>query len=109
MASESDIISFLHDVKTADKIIFINTDKNRRTRLSLGIQTEDMEDIIRGLNKDEYYDGPLEDRDPLKPGKLWIFKHHCFGHLLYIKLKEKIIIDNKIIVKCLSCHIDFII
>lgn len=38
---------------------------------------------------------------------VWVFKHIYEGHILYIKLKEKIIVEGITIIRCLSCHIDY--
>lgn len=109
MSSSSLIQDFLCDVINADFIDFVPTDKNRRTLYLLGLTFNDMEDIVRHLKPNEYYAGPLDDHDLNRSGQLWIFKHKYEEHILYIKLKEKIIVEETTRVKCLSCHIDFMI
>jgi len=103
-----EIKKFLDTVKTADEIDIVGTDKNRKTRYELLLTIGDQEEIIRNLEVHEYISGPEEDHDRTKEGKVWIFKHYYEKeHWLYIKLKEVIIIKNKKIIRCLSCHIDF--
>ena len=106
MADEFEIKRFLYDVKNADIIDFVPTEKNRRTRLQVGLTVYDQEDLVRNLNVDEYHSGPLKDKDPTKIGMVWVFKHNYQGHMLYIKLKEKIIVEGTTVIRCLSCHID---
>lgn len=108
MADEIEIKRFLQDVKSANIIDFVPTEKNRRTRLLIGLTTYDQEDLVRNLNVNEYHSGPLKDKDPAKIGMLWVFKHNYQGHMLYIKLKEKIIVEGTTVIRCLSCHIDHI-
>ena len=100
------IQQFLHDVKHADMIDFVPTEKNRHTRLSIGLTAYDREDMIRNLRVDEYHSGPLIDKDLKRSGAVWIFKHLYEDHMLYIKLKEKIIVEGNTVIRCLSCHID---
>lgn len=107
MADVSQIQSFLRDVRNADFIDFVPTEKNRRTRLSIGLTAFDQEDIVRNLSVHEYHNGPSKDKDPTKVGMVWVFKHIYEGHILYIKLKEKIIVEGITIIRCLSCHIDY--
>ncbi len=108
MADHSEIKLFLHSVKYADFIDFVPTEKNRQTRFLIGMTTYDQEDMVRNLSIDDYYSGPEKDRDPSRLGMLWMFKHTYRGHELYIKLKEVQIVEGNSIVKCLSCHIDYI-
>ena len=75
----------------------------------MGLTFHDMEDIIRNLKVTEYHSGPLSDYDLSRTGQIWIFKHKHEHHVLYIKIKEVIIVEEKKRVKCLSCHIDFMI
>lgn len=106
MADTSEIQRFLHDVKNADFIDFVPTDKNRRTRLLIGLTIYDQDDMVRNLRVNEYHSGPSNDKDPTRLGKVWVFKHVHEKHLLYIKLKEKLIVEGNSIIRCLSCHID---
>lgn len=109
MADAEEIKKFLETVKTADEIDIVGTNKNRKTRYELGLTIGDQEEIIRNLEVHEYILGPKDDHDITKEGKVWIFKHHYEKeHLLYIKLKEVVIEKNKKIIRCLSCHIDYI-
>ena len=93
MADEFEIKRFLHDVKNADIIDFVPTEKNRRTRLQIGLTAYDQENLVRNLSVNEYHSGPSKDKDPARTGMIWIFKHYYKGHVLYIKLKEKIIVE----------------
>lgn len=106
MAGITEIAEFLHEVKTADFIVFVPRRKNEETRLSIGLTAYDQEDIIRNLKVEDYYSGPHNDHDISKLGMIWIFKHSFEGHMLYIKIKEKNIVEGKKIIKCISLHID---
>jgi len=108
MADSSEISQFLHEVRRADYIDFVPTEKNRHTRLLIGLTAYDQENIVRNLTVAEYYSGPSNDLDATRTGKVWVFKHNFEGHTLYIKRKEKQIIQNESVIKCLSCHIDCI-
>lgn len=109
MADEFEIKQFLHDVKNADIIDFVPTEKNRRTRLQIGLTAYDQENLVRNLSVNEYHSGPSKDKDPARTGMVWIFKHDYKGHVLYIKLKEKIILEGTTVIRCLSCHIDHMV
>lgn len=65
-----------------------------------------MEDIVRNLEEKDYHKGPMPDKDSTKAGSVWVFKHNHEGSVLYIKLKDKIIVNETTSVLCLSCHID---
>lgn len=106
MSGGKEIKLFLNDLKKVDEINFVNTYKNQRTARSMGLTTFEREDIIRNLNHSNYFSGPHDDDDMRRTGKIWIFKANYDGHTLYIKLKDKIEIDGKTIIICLSCHID---
>lgn len=107
VADESQIKSFLRDVRDADIIDFVPTDKNRRTRVSIGLTAYEQEEIVRNLIVEEYFSGPSIDKDPGRTGMVWVFKHKYKNSMLYIKLKEKIVIEEATIIKCLSIHIDY--
>lgn len=106
MADVLQIQRFLRDVRHADIIDFVPTDKNRLTRLSIGLTAHDQDDIVRNLRIVDYHSGPSMDKDPTRNGLVWVFKHQFEEHMLYIKLKEKIIVEGNTVIKCLSCHID---
>lgn len=106
MAGITEIEEYLHEVKTADLIVFVPRRKNEETRLSIGLTAYDQEDIVRNLKVEEYYSGPHNDHDKSKLGMIWIFKHSFEGHMLYIKIKEKNSVEGKKIIKCISIHID---
>lgn len=107
MAGVSEIKSFLDDVKNADSIDIVSTDKNKRTRYSIGLTVFDQEEIIRNLRVVDYYKGPEKDRNPKKTGDIWIFKHNYNEHVLYIKIKIIQCEDGKKVVRCISCHLDY--
>lgn len=52
-----------------------------------GLILEDLEKTINGLNKDDYYLGPIDDVNTVRSHKLWIFKKIEYGVRLYIKIK----------------------
>lgn len=106
MADITEISAFLSSVQSADKIIIVNTEKNRKTRYLLGITIEMQEDIIKSLLSTDYLKGPLPDDDPSKIGLVWVFIHMYNGTKFYIKIKEIEIIHDSKIAKCLSCHIE---
>lgn len=100
------IQNFINEIAKVDEIIFVPTDKNKRTRLLLGLTVLDCEEIIKGLTVSDYIKGPEDDHDPAREGKVWIFKTNYDANVLYIKLKEVEIIRNNRVIRCLSCHID---
>lgn len=106
MSEDSTINAFLKRVKNIEKIIVIQTDKNRRTRFSLGITIGHQEAIVRNLKVEEYIKGPVDDYDKNRQTKLWVFKHVYEGHVLYIKITEIEIVEDEQTIRCLSCHID---
>jgi hypothetical protein len=107
MTDEAQIAAFLEDVKRAERIVVIDTEKNKITRYELGITVSDQEEIIRNLTPSDYHRGPVEDHDPEWGGLLWVFKQFYRKSPLYIKIKEMEIIDHSTTIKCLSCHIDY--
>ena len=106
MVDDSIIRSFISSLRTVDEIIIIPTDKNRRTRYRLGITIDEQEDMIRNLRVEEYIKGPIEDYEPSRQNKLWIFKHYYDETLIYIKITEIEIVNDCGSVRALSCHID---
>ena len=89
------------------RIKIVNRQKNQETRLRLGITTYEQEEMVRGLTQRDYCEGPLDDRDAILGGKLWVFKTVSVGHPIYIKVKVIDIENGHKIVKAISCHIDY--
>jgi hypothetical protein len=89
------------------RIDIVNRTKNQETRLLLGITVCEQEDMVRSLTQHDYHEGPLDDRDTIRGGKLWVFKTELMGHPIYVKVKVIEIEDGRRIVKAISCHIDY--
>ena len=53
----------------------------------------------------DYYKGPKQDLDPLRPGDIWEFKKKIDGRQFYIKVKI-VQVNGEDIVKCLGFHED---
>ncbi len=96
---------FLSKLKTC-KIIICNNNKNRQTRLAVGITTVEQEEIIRSLTVADYHSGPEDDLDPNSRGKVWVFKKCIYRKYFYIKAKEIQIKENYEYSFVYSCHID---
>jgi hypothetical protein len=108
MHSVPGLTQLLDDIADCDEIIIINTEKNRKTRYELGITVLDQKNLIKSLDIKDYFEGPLIDHDPCFSGELFIFKKIFYGESFYIKIKELQIIEDDKIIKCISCHLDFI-
>src|SRR5690554_428084 len=108
MQSVDGVTQLVDDITDCDEIRIVNTEKNRKTRYILGITINDQKYLIKSLTVHDYYKRPLQDHDPSFLGKLFIFKKVYETQMLYIKIKEMQIINDDKIIKCISCHIDFI-
>ena len=84
MDDNFDLKSFLHSVKHVDIIDFIPSEKNRNTRLRIGLTAYEQEEIVRNLTIKNYFSGPLKDNDSLRNGNIWVFKHNYKGNSIYI-------------------------
>ena len=73
---------------------WIPREKNREFKDRAGIQLEDIYKCVRNLQLRHFYSGPLEDDDPNKKGKLYIFKT-LFLYRFWVYIKVKIKQDTK--------------
>ena len=80
------LTQLLDDITDCDEIRIVDTEKNRKTRFILGMSTNDQKALIKSLTVQDYYSGPLQDRDPSFPGELFIFKKAFDNQMLYIKI-----------------------
>lgn len=72
MADETKTMQFLQEVKYADIIDFIPTDKNLHIRLSIGLSAYEQKELVRNLKVDEYYSGLSNDINTTRPGMIWV-------------------------------------
>ena len=70
-----------------------------------GLTISDAKDEIFNLVVGDYYKGPKQDLDPLRPGDVWEFKKNIDGKKFYIKVKI-VQVNGEDVVKCLSFHED---
>lgn len=68
----------------------------------LGIQIDDIKDILLDLFFDNYVKGPEEDYDSKYGGTVWIFKYFFEEFFIYIKLRY----DPPDNIVCISFHED---
>lgn len=64
--------------------------RNGRTLAVLGLTMDDVKDVLLALAVSDYGRGPEPDRDPLRPGDVWLFLCPLPGSSVvevYIKLK----------------------
>jgi len=71
-----------------NKFIFAERDKNRDTIARLGITIPQAKDEILGLTYEDYYRGPIPDKD-CKGEEFWEFGKIISGKQVFIKLKAK--------------------
>lgn len=88
-------------IRMARVIRLVPTEKNRKTKLLLGLTDEDLKDLIRSLKKSDYYRGPETDHNG-SSGSIWVFRKREYGEWFYIKIKY---VEP---IKALSCHIEHI-
>ncbi|MPM22854.1 hypothetical protein SDC9_69313 [bioreactor metagenome] len=69
-----------------------------------GWMHQDAYDAIECLGFADYREGPEDDENDVNGDKYWIFKIKVKGDLIYIKLKIRYKLDNKLIIK--SFHVD---
>lgn len=74
---------------------FTNDQDNRNTLNMLGYSVTNMLQEIKDLNASDLSKGPVPDKSSKYPGNVWIFKKNIQGHLIYIKLKIRVIGDYK--------------
>lgn len=107
-ANTQDISTFLAKMKrqvSAGKYDFVPRRKNMQALAQHGLTISDAKDEIFGLVVEDYYKGPKQDLDPLKPGDIWEFKKNIDGRQFYIKVKI-VQVNGEDIVKCLGFHQD---
>lgn len=107
-ANTQDISTFLAKMKrqvSAGKYDFVPRRKNMQALAQHGLTISDAKDEIFGLVVEDYYKGPKQDLDPLKPGDIWEFKKNIDGQQFYIKVKI-VQVNGVDIVKCLGFHQD---
>lgn len=105
MATKEDVERFLSEfhIKLSVFGIIFRDDrgKNMQTLLELEITPKYREDIIKGLNAEDFVDGPVPDTLN-KLGDMWVFGRDIKGRDVYIKISMGIA-DNSTI--CISFHI----
>lgn len=104
------VIEFLKEAiirVTEKKLDFIPRAQNLDFLREEGLTIIDIEDIICALTKNDYFRGPLLDRDNSKED-VWVFKKNINNKTVYIKLKLRQYKDKERIddVVCLSMHED---
>ena len=107
-ANTQDISAFLAKMKrqvSTGKYDFVPRRKNMQALAQHGLTISDAKDEIFGLVVEDYYKGPKQDLDPLKPGDIWEFKKNIDGQQFYIKVKI-VQVNGEDIVKCLGFHED---
>ena len=107
-ANTQDISAFLAKMKrqvSTGKYDFVPRRKNMQALAQHGLTISDAKDEIFGLVVEDYYKGPKQDLDPLKPGDIWEFKKNIDGQQFYIKVKI-VQVNGEDIVKCLGFHQD---
>lgn len=107
-ANTQDISAFLAKMKrqvSAGKYDFVPRRKNMQALAQHGLTILDAKDEIFSLVVEDYYKGPKQDLDPLKPGDIWEFKKNIDGRQFYIKVKI-VQVNGEDIVKCLGFHED---
>lgn len=85
-----------------NRVMFIETSKNRKTLFDYNFSTNDIYRSILGLTDGDYYKGPEDDHDGTE-GYIWVFLHPVLGCRMYIKLKL-FSINEEDYVKILSFH-----
>lgn len=105
MSIENDIVAFLNDFKIKlgiwDIIFMDDRGKNFQTLLDLDISYNDRKEVLTALKKEDYSEGPLEDK---LYGKafMWVFGKEVKGEEIYIKITLGKT-NTKVI--CISFHI----
>ena len=64
----------------------------------LGITPSDVQGIMLGLKVDDYCIGPEPDRDPRRPGDVWVFLHHMPDSILELYIKLKVSPDGQYLI-----------
>ena len=106
-SSKEDIETFLDDVYQAlDQGLYSPVDRKKNTDClaMLGWKWQDAFDELYDLKHEDYYRGPLIDRECPTDDDFWEFKKKIQGKYIYIKLKIKYSKDNSLLL--FSFHID---
>lgn len=90
---------------SAGKYDFVPRRKNMQALAQHGLTISDAKDEIFSLVVGDYYKGPKQDLDHLKPGDIWEFKKNIDGRQFYIKVKI-VHVNGEDIVKCIGFHED---
>ena len=69
----------------------------------LGITPSEVQAVILSLTVDDYCSGPEPDRDPRRPGDVWLFLHHMEDSSLELYIKLKVSPDGPYLI-VLSFH-----
>lgn len=107
-ANTQEISAFLARMKrqvSAGKYDFVPRRNNIQALAQHGLTISDAKDEIFNLVVGDYYKGPKQDLDPLRPGDVWEFKKNIDGKQFYIKVKI-VQVNGEDIVRCLSFHED---
>lgn len=86
LAVQTFLIRLRSLLKRKGAIEFRKTRKNREALLELGLNVEDVLDIVARLESSHYHAGPEADRDG-SAGNVMVFFYPYEGCRLYIKLK----------------------
>ena len=93
LASQSDIAAYLAKVKkllSAGKYDFVPRRKNMQALAQHGLTIADAKNEILGLVVGDYYKGPKQDHDPMRPGDIWEFKKDVDVHFILVILSINI-------------------
>jgi len=102
-AEKYHITLFLFQFKefAQNRFTFAERDKSRDTIAHLGITPKQAKQEILGLTYEDYYRGPIPDKDR-KGEKFWEFGKIICGEEIFIKLKT---ISKHSVAVCFSFHI----
>ena len=97
------VILFLYQFKKFAQNVFkfVEWDKSRDTIAYLGITPKQAKQEIFGLTCEDYYRGPIPDKDR-KGEEFWEFGKTICGQEIFIKLKT---ISKHSVAVCFSFHI----
>jgi len=90
LAQTAQISLFLHSLKVAIEegtFVTIDREKNNEFLAKHGMTPREREEIIYGLQVDDYVSGPEEDYDYPGEKDIWKFKKEYMGLEIYIKIK----------------------
>ena len=90
MAQPAQISLFLNTLKGAiekGRFVTIGRSKNNAFMSKHGMTPKEREEIIYGLQVEDYISGPEEDHDYPGENDIWKFKKGYLGLEIYIKIK----------------------